>query len=261
MAKYVFYSFQKSFTAILISGLLLVGCNTSKKGVTRDKSVSAEAVIVELTQNEIQASWLDAKAKLSYDDGDMSVRGTANIRLQKDTLIWMSVKKLGFEVARLQVTTDSVYVLDRINSMYGIFDLGYLEKTYNLPADFQLLQTVILGNAWFPDRTNPTVQSTPEAFILSEKTPMRQLSYRIHSSTFRLEEMSVAEPLTNRSVRLQLGKYLPTSDKQLFAYFRTLKIESPETGSISMEMEFSDVTLNEPKRTRFEIPERYSRMD
>ena len=73
--------------------------------------------------------------------------------------------------------------------------------------------------------------------------------------------MIVAEPLTNRSVQLKLSKYLPTHDKQLFAYFRTLKIESPETGSISMDMEFSDVTLNEPKRTRFEIPERYSRMD
>lgn len=261
MKQMTLYSTLRSVLFLLLSGVMLGSCNTAKKGQVTERSLSADEIILQLSQNQIQANWLDARARLAYDDGELSVRGTAQIRLQRDSLVWMSVKKLGFEVARIQVTPDSVYVIDRINNTYGIFGLSYLEENFNLPADFQLLQTVILGNAWFPQRPQPDVTTMPEAFILSEKTPLRELSYRIHSSTFKLEEINVVDPPTNRSVKLGLSQYQPAGDNQLFAYFRTFKISSPETGSISMDMEFSDVTLNEPKRTQFEIPERYTRMD
>jgi len=249
------------FYALL--GLLLVisGCGSTKKGTKAVKERSAEYIMQQVAQNQIQADWLDARARISYADEDMSVRGTALIRIQRDSLVWMSVRKLGFEVARVQVTKDSVYVIDRINNEYGIFDLGYIQTSYNLPADFQLLQTILMGDAWFPGTVRPTVETSAEAYILSEKSPLRNLTYQVRSNDFRLAAISIEEPAADRSVQLELSEYQPTTDNQLFAYFRTFNITSPETGAISMDMEFSEVTLNQPKSTRFDIPERYTRME
>lgn len=254
---------NKPSICIALLGLLILmsSCGSARKSTKAVKDRSAEFVMQQVVRNQVKADWLDARAKISYADEDMSVRGTALIRIQRDKLVWMSVRKLGFEVARVQVTPDSVYVIDRINNEYGIFDLGYIQSSYNLPADFQLLQTILMGNAWFPGQVQPTVETSPEAYILSEKSPLRNLTYLVRPGDFRLSRISIDEPAADRSVQLQLSKYQPTPDNQLFAYFRTFNITSPETGAISMDMEFSEVTLNQPKSTRFEIPERYTRME
>lgn len=250
-------------SSIIFAILILVasGCGSAKKGTKNVRKRSAEFIMQQVAENQVRADWLDARARISYADEDMSVRGTALIRIQRDSLVWMSVRKLGFEVARVQVTPDSVYVIDRINNEYRIFDLGYIQSSYNLPADFQLLQTILIGNAWFSGTVRPSVETSAEAYVLSEKSPLRNLTYRVRSSDFRLSAISIDEPVADRSVQLRLSEYQPTADDQLFAYFRTFNITSPETGAISMDMKFSAVTLNQPKSTRFEIPERYTRME
>lgn len=244
----------------LLATAVWTGCDSTRKLGKNTKVRSADELIRQLTQNQLNAEWLDARARIAYADEDMSVRGSAIIRWQRDSLLWMSVRKLGFEVARVQITPDSVYVIDRINNEYGKYGLDYIQSAYNLPANFHMLQTIILGDAWFPSSAQPELEATPEAYYLTDRSPTLELKYQIHSATFRLLQMAVNEPISNRSVNLELGEYQEVN-QQLFSYLRNLTINSPESGAITMNVQFSDVTLNVPKPTRFDIPERYTRME
>lgn len=241
--------------------LLISSCNNLRQTSSSTRDRSADFLIQHLAQNQIDAQWLDARARIAYSDEHMSVRGSALIRWQRDKVLWMSMRKLGFEVARVKITPDSVYVIDRINNQYGIYDLQYLSESYQLPADFQLLQTIMLGEAWLSPLIQPEVETTPESYFLLQRQPQREVRYRLHSGTLQLQEMALVEPTAERSVTLTLGEYQEVSKKQLFSYLRNLAVISPETGAIQMDVQFSDVTFNQPKSTQFEIPERYTRMD
>lgn len=245
---------------LLLAVIVASACDHTRQLGKGTKVRSADQLLRQLAQNQVNAKWLDARARIAYADEDMSVRGSALIRWQRDSLLWMSVRKLGFEVARVQITPDSVYVIDRLNNEYGQYGLDYIQASYNLPANFQMLQTIILGDAWFPPAARPEMEATPEAYLLTQRSPTMELKYRIHSATFQLQQMAVNEPVTNRSVHLELGEYQQVN-QQVFSYLRNLTINSPESGAITMNVQFSDVTLNVPKPTRFDIPERYTRME
>lgn len=245
---------------ILFAMIVWTGCDNTRKLGRKTSVRSADQLMRQLAQNQVNAQWLDARARIAYADDEMSVRGSALIRWQRDSLLWMSVRKLGFEVARVKITPDSVYVIDRINNEYGQYGLDYIQSAYNLPANFGMLQTIILGDAWFPPNARPELEATPEAYVLTDRSLAMELKYLIHSATFRLQQMLVNEPLSNRSVNLELGEYQEVN-QQLFSYLRNLTINSPESGAVTMSVQFSDVTLNVPKPTRFDIPERYTRME
>ena len=254
---------HRTLRYILVAFLAMVlwtGCDNTRQLGKKNKVRSADQLMRQLAQNQVNARWLDARARIAYADEEMSVRGSALIRWQRDSLLWMSVRKLGFEVARVQVTPDSVYVIDRINNEYGKYGLDYIQSTYQLPANFGMLQTIILGDAWFPPSARPELEATPDAYVLTDHSPTMELTYRIHSATFRLQQMAVSEPSTDRSVNLELSEYQEVN-QQLFSYLRNLTISSPESGAVTMDVQFSDVTLNVPKPTRFDIPERYTRKD
>lgn len=131
--------------------MLLFGLSAckSKKILEEKEVITAGNLKQTLIKNQVRADWMDAKVKVNYNDGYMSQGATAHIRIAKDSLVWMSVRKLGLEVARLQVTQDSVYFVDRFNQQYTVADLNFLSKMYSLPASLGSFQALLLGNPIF----------------------------------------------------------------------------------------------------------------
>ncbi len=70
----------------------------------------------------------------------------ANIRIKKDSLIWISARKLGFEIARMMISMDSVWLMDRINSQYFAGDYAFFSSKFNVDADYNLIESLLLGN-------------------------------------------------------------------------------------------------------------------
>ncbi|NJL74266.1 MAG: DUF4292 domain-containing protein, partial [Saprospiraceae bacterium] len=128
---------------------LLSSCRSTKKTISTTETIYVETVLKQLLKTQIKADWLDAQVKITYKDASMSQTANANVRMKKDSLVWISVKKLGFEVVRAQVTKDSVYFLDRFNQNYAVKDLNFLSEMYSLPASLETLQALLLGNPIF----------------------------------------------------------------------------------------------------------------
>lgn len=242
--------------------LLLPSCKTSKKIANkRVDEVGASFLREQLIRSQVKAEWLTAKVKLGFEGLGQKVSATATIKMRKDSVIWMTIKKLGFEVARVQLSRDSVYVIDRLNNQYFVKDLDYLEKQYNLPADFNTIQAILLGNPVFYVTRNMKVEHTNEEHHLYAEEMSKANHFWLTLSDYRLTKMSFTDHATKRDLVLSLQNYSETSDRQNFSYLRNIDLNSRETGEVSMEIVFSKVTLNEPETFRFEIPTRYTRVD
>ncbi len=245
---------------IALSLLLFSSCGASKKlGKSEPERNSPDFLLKTMVTNQVNAQWFSARAKIDFADDYTSVGATATIRMLKDSLIWVSVRKLGFEVARAKITRDSVYIIDRLSNTYDIKDLSYLQKEYNVPASLEMLQAIILGNPVFFTTSSLKSEPTDMSYHLYGNGANMDNHFWLDKKNFRLQKMSFEDIRDQRKVQVQLEDYQQIADNQNFSYFRILEMNSRETGKVKVEMKYSQLEINIPKDVHFEIPNRYTR--
>lgn len=256
---------NKSFTALAVlllsAGLLMgTGCKSTKgTSATKEATISAAGLLDYMVKNQVKAKWFSGKAKLDFSGAGMNVSANATIKMLKDSVVWVSVRKFGFEVGRALVTRDSVYVINRFANEYTVKDLSYLQKNYNLPASLETLQQVILGNPYFTTR-DLSAEITPQAFVLSGNGSMAS-EYHLSNPGMLLQRMAFSEAQAKRNMNMLLEEYGQTADKQNFSYLRRISVDSPETGKADISIKFSQVDINVPDDIQFEMPKGYKTMD
>lgn len=214
----------------------------------------------QLIKNQVTANWLEAKAKVTFSNNNQVQKVFSTIKMRKDSIIWMNVKKLGIEAARVQITKDSVYLIDRINNQYAIKSIDFLTEKFNLPANFSTLQTLLLGNPIF--FTKELIASQNQLnYQLKGKNDHLESEYWLNGVSLELTKMRINDYREKRVFTSTLGDYQVLPNEKKFSYFRNLNLTSPDTGLIDVEFSFTNVELNVPTSIRFSIPERYTKID
>ena len=85
----------------------------------------------------------------------------ANIRIKKDSAIWMSLSPaLGIEVARAIFTQDSIKLVDKWNDKYYLGDYDYINSVFDADFDFTMLQDLLVAN--------PVLYDSKEKFVATK---------------------------------------------------------------------------------------------
>ena len=101
----------------------------------------------EFAVNDLEFEYLTTNSKIRFSDNDKSLSATANIRLKKDSIIWVSITPgFGIEAARGIITKDSLIFVNRMNKEYSAYDFEQLSREFNFNINFDLLQSVLLGD-------------------------------------------------------------------------------------------------------------------
>ncbi len=179
--------------------------------------------------------------------------------MRKDSVIWMNVKKLGVEAARIQITKDSIYIINRLDKNYIISDFKYIEDRYSLPANFETLQNLLLGNPVVITMDNKSASTKDLNYILSANNGQMENKYWLDGATFLLAQMNFEEKEQKRELSVQQSGYTDIDGFGLFPKERSIQVESREIGKISTEIEFSKIEINTAKSIRFKIPDHYER--
>ena len=212
-----------------------------------------------MVENQVEASSLSAKARVTLRDEGGVTKFTANFVWKKDSIIWMNFKKVSVEAARVKITPDSIYILDRMNKKYIIEDFNFAQREFNLPTGFQGLQAFLLGNPiFFTKDLNTSIDEN--RYHLTGKTDSYETKYWLEAGTMLLRKMLIDDFRNGRLMEYELSDYGQLSEKQNFAYLRNLNLKSREIGEISIKMELSKVELNEVGEISFSIPDHYERV-
>jgi len=149
--------------AILV--LFVSSCRPTKKIQTAmARKDTARAVIVNDSKadsikfvhevfDKVRSRKIDFKtfsAKLKVDYTDKDGKGpdlTVFVRMQKDSVIWLSINAtvFSYEAFRVLITRDSVIVQNKKDKLVQHRSLGYLQELTQLPFDFTTVQDLILG--------------------------------------------------------------------------------------------------------------------
>lgn len=139
---------MKIYHYILLIFLISHGftsCKSRKKAVqyTEDQKESFWERNVDFDYVEIKS---DADALLP--DGQ---RQTFNlvIKIKKDSAIWVSARKFGFEGARALITTDSFFVINRLDRSFIGEPIYKISDIIGFESSLIQLQNILLGMALF----------------------------------------------------------------------------------------------------------------
>ena len=243
---------------LLLSILLLNSCKT-RNSPSSLKTKSAKFLEKKLNNQKLDAEWYSSKAKISFQDQNQSVKFSTTIRMRKDSVIWMNVKKLGVEAARIQITKDSIYIINRLDKNYIISDFKYIEDRYSLPANFTTLQDLLLGNPVVMTMENKSADTKALNYILKANNNQIENKYWLDGATFLLAEMNFKEEEQKRELSVEQSRYEAINDFGSFPKERDITVESRETGKISIAIEFSKIEINTAKSIKFKIPDHYER--
>ncbi len=133
-------------TLLMIAGI--TSCGSYRKVIKEPlKAHGTDYLIEQMKEQEIQAEYFTARfsAELIRNREKMSFSG--QMRMKKDSIIWMSISPaLGIEMGRLIITNDSVKWLNRLESNFMLIETQQLANMVHPLLDFDLLQSLILGN-------------------------------------------------------------------------------------------------------------------
>lgn len=212
----------------------------------------------------VEFDYFRSRSKITYSDPSNNQTVTADIRIKRDSVIWLSVSKLGIEGARGLITQDSIFLLDRLNNQLQVFDYQSLSKKFNIPISFSLLQSAILGNV--PVNENPDlkirVTKEKDLFLLRQNQDSVVISNYISQEDLKLKKIVVIEKKTNNSLNLEYSDF-SALNSFLFPYSSlvTLDYQSAEGTARTVvtiqhtKAEISDKDIRFP----FVVPPKYER--
>ena len=258
-----------TFLLVFISCSLLLAlssCNAAKsaKGDKKVKERSSEYVLKKANPNKKMATWFNAKALINYKDDYQGIKISSNIFIKKDSIIWLNIKKFGFEAVRVQITPDSIYILDRINKKYITKDLDYITQQFKLPSaisetlDFKGIQDIFIGNPVFiPVKKMNAAAELDGRYRLYGEYDKVEGNYYFDATDFELMQMTFVDNHTNQNMSLNYSNYEMVEGKGNYSHFRTIDLASNETGAVRMTIDLSELVIDVPKKLKFVVPSTY----
>lgn len=204
-----FFLFLPLLYFLFFSSGCFVKKELAKKKIIPDKS--PDAVFEELKKNELHFDWLSMKADARTTMDAKSNSFKINIRIRKDSLIWISVSSvIGLEAARAEITPDTIKFMDKLNAHYYIGNIDSLLEKFDVAADFETLQSLLIGNSIDLKDSSSLKISVQKGDYLLSAFKKRNLK-RILKKNEKLEKKS--EKLEKKSGSNDVEKYKKKSEK------------------------------------------------
>jgi hypothetical protein len=228
-------------------------------------SPASPEAVASVKINEVDFSFLVAKSKVSFKSKSQDFDNTnVNIRIKKDSIIWLSVTGVGFEVARGIITPDSIVFMDKIHKDYFVFSYAQLSKQYNFDLNFALLQSIIVGNLPFPKKEDARFVKENEFYVLKQIQERLEVDNFISESTLKLSRIKATEAPTQNTFLLDYQDFKEVKSF-LFPFESKINLtvksqKDQQINETAMRIKHSKVDIvNENPGFPFSVPSSYKR--
>ena len=224
-----------------------------------DSMAFIDRTLAALDSNRIGFTTFSSKINVDYRDADdKNYNVNANLRMYKDSAIWVSVNAiLGIEALRLYITRDSVKILDKQNKTYTARRVDYLQEVTALPLNLAILQDLFVGNPVFLDSANVVSYNRADnsiALLSVGQWFKNLLTISEGDKTLQRSKLDDADITKNRTADLTYSDY-ENKAGVLFATKR--KITIAEKKKLDVKLDFKQYAFNEEVSFPFSIPKNY----
>ncbi len=237
--------------------IILFGCK-SKKAIQQTPAVDkySSEIYDSLSNHHLDFDWFVAEGKGKYQMNDKSISTKTYLRLKKDSIIWIVIKKFSAESNRILLTPDSFFILYRLEQKFERGSLSNLLATNQIDFSFSELQDFLAGNVPLVDSS--AYKNTIENNFNTITFPYRELMAKLYLNPSDLTiHHGFVQDDKMQTIRLIMDDYRLRPDGHKIPYFREYLFDFENGDEAKAQFEFSEIDINVPKKTRFTIPDYY----
>jgi hypothetical protein len=215
-----------------------------------------------LSIEQIDFEYFHGRARMIFRDANKEREVKANIRVRKDSVIWMTFNVIGIQGGKALINHDSITIVSNVDKEYYVFDYKELSRRFNFEVNYNVIQSAMLGNLIMPLKDQDDVKQESSLFLLKQHSGTVDILNFINSATMKLQKVEMRETNTNNSLTINYSNFQPVGTKT-FPYNGTINVfyKAPAGllhSTIIFEYNKAEVgtrELNFP----FNIPKRYDR--
>lgn len=207
---------------------------------------------------KLDFEYFTAKSKVNFTDENQNVNASVNIRIRRDSLIWVSFRSTGIEGLRILFRTDSIFVVDRLEKVYYLHDYQKISDLIKFKVDFGMIQALIVGDSPFALGKNAEITKMKDHFLYQEMKGKIQIKNYLSRYHQRPTQLVLQEDENNLKVDYEDFKkinnqVLAHSMKAILGYYKsTTELKT------NISLQHSQIELNTPDlKFPFQIPTEY----
>ena len=273
------YSMNRIIRIILIivtlvcSAGIISSCSSSKKITgSKIKEMSANRLMREINANSFDFESLQAKVGIKVETEDNAFNLKGQLKMKKDSILWASITlPLGLEVARIKVTADSIFFINKSNKSYLAEQTESFNYLQNINADINTIQSVFTGNIFLINKksdNNVFIKDNKYNLLSEENITFINNRYK---KNFTINKNIIIDPTLFRITKYEIinnedynygltidysnfieikGKYLPS----------IIKINISTEEKMYITITYSNISTNNNTQYNFSIPKKYERI-
>ncbi|NVO30206.1 DUF4292 domain-containing protein [Hymenobacter lapidiphilus] len=245
--------------SVLLALPLLLGSCTKKLLPDASQPSATNPVPEAVKAVNLDFQFMTAKGKAQFGDQTANV----NLRMRKDSAIWLSASLLGIEGGRLYITRDSVQVIDKLRREYYSGDFAYLSQRLNVPVTFDMLQALLLGNYLAPISPNTQPAITTEGTVQRVRYEQAGLLIMqlVDLAQGRPRQLLVQDSVQANQVTVDYADFRQLeSNPQPFAFETQVQVQQRQQPPTLVTLTYRAVDLDKGRlQFPFSVPKGYAR--
>lgn len=241
----------------LLLCLLATAC--SKKVIA---PVSRSEPLKTLNIEEIDFDYFQGKARMVLRDANKEREVKANIRMRKDSVIWMTFSVIGVQGGKALIDKDSITIVSTVDKEYYVFPYSELSQRFQFDINFQVVQAAMLGNPIIPRTENDEVVQESSMYLLQQRKGDVNVVNYVNAASMKIEKVEMKEEGSMNSLVINYSNFHPVGDK-VFPYNGTINLFYKTLSGLlntTIIFEYNKAEVGDKElRFPFNIPKRYAR--
>lgn len=219
-----------------------------------------DTVITKVLDKQVVYNTLSMRSRMVWNDGSGDLEFQGNVRMHKDSLVWMSLTgPFNIEGARVLATPDTFKIVNRLGGEYAIKEISYLEKWLYLKVEFSTLQQLLSGQKPDIGEKATTIAIEDSMYVLYFENDKMQEKLWVHPLNYTITKVVLKDKMLKQSIAIKFDAYNDLNGKP-FSYRRDIEINR-DTQTMRLLMEINRAALNESLTYPFEITDRLKRIE
>jgi hypothetical protein len=222
--------------------------------------MKATKIIDSHYDNKNDFSTLYIKANARYADEKQTQNVSADIRINKDQQILVSLRFLGITMAKASITPTSVSYYEKIKGTYFEGDFSALSLWLGTDLDYNKIQNMLVGEALDDlNKGKYTEVLLDNLYRLDDaKNGNTQKSYYLNPNDFTVNKQEVSQTAENRTIQISYPERVAYKEANLPA---SVEIKTLQTkGKSEINLNYNSVSFNEELSFPYNVPDGYKRI-
>lgn len=252
---------QKILTAILLC-VFLTSCK-SKQFIANDKAsdlIEVSEISEKLTNRNKEFKTLYIKSDVNYKDPNQGYNFTADIRIEKDKRILVSIRFIGITMAKALITPNSVQYYEKMGNKYFEGDFTTLSKWLGTELDYQKVQNLLLGNPIDDlNESKFTISLQDGLYKLAQnKSEKFNKEFYFEASQYLLKKFEVTQNQSNNKLMVNYPNH---QNKATLILPTKLSIEASQNDKkTTISMDYNTITVDENLSFPYSVPSGYDQI-